>query len=87
MRLNDVVEMANEKHMKPWNDLCQQHNINSTPLTPYISSELLDYNHLYIDGSKIESTGFTYSVPTIDSDVLIKSIKHAIESNIFPSII
>ncbi|RLN20518.1 hypothetical protein BBJ28_00004205 [Nothophytophthora sp. Chile5] len=64
VRLADIVDDANEKHMQPWADLCAEHGINNTPLTPYIDKELLQHNHLYVDGSKIESTGFRYEYPT-----------------------
>jgi len=95
MRLADVVDDANDKHMQPWADLCavrtppsprggthadetrgvsliaisfvraQEHGIHNTPLTPYIDKELLQHNHLYIDGSRIQSTGFQYKYPTV----------------------
>lgn len=45
--------------------LSQQHGIHNTPLTPYIDKELLQHNHLYADGSKIEATGFTYKYPVV----------------------
>lgn len=43
----------------------QEHGIHNTPLTPYIDKELLQHNHLFIDGSKLESTGFRYKYPTV----------------------
>ncbi|KAF0700956.1 Aste57867_8526 [Aphanomyces stellatus] len=67
LRLDDVVDNANEKHMKPWSDLCNAHGVTNTPLTPYIDKELLAHNHLYVNGAKIESTGFKYAYPTVHS--------------------
>jgi hypothetical protein len=46
----------------------QEHGITNTPLTPYIDKELLQHNHLYADGSKIEATGFQYEYPTVRGD-------------------
>jgi hypothetical protein len=56
LSLEDVVDTANEKHMRPWSDICKRADITATPLSPFMSSELLDHNHLYIDGSRIEKT-------------------------------
>ena len=80
-----AVEAANEKHMRPWTDICKRANIDSTPLSPFMSSELLEHYHLYIDGTKIEKeTGFSYSIPQIDLQRLEESVVHAVETGIFP---
>ena len=65
MRLTEVVEAANENHLAPWTELLKTHDIESTPLTPFIDGELLRNKHLNVDGSKIESTGFAYEVPEV----------------------
>lgn len=88
LRLADVVDIANDKHLKPWDTLCKSNNIDRTPLSPFMSIELLDSNHLYVNGSKIErDTDFRYGVPTIQKQHLEESIQAAIESQIFPPIL
>ncbi|DAZ96287.1 TPA: hypothetical protein N0F65_008320 [Lagenidium giganteum] len=87
VRLADVVEDANDKHMKPWSDLCTEHGITNTPLTPYIDKELLQHNHLYIDGSKIEATGFSYTFPSVESTEIRGVVQEMIDQKIFPPIL
>lgn len=49
--------------------LVQEFGIEGTPLSPYVDVELLRHNHLFVDGSKIEATGFSYEVPTVRAAV------------------
>lgn len=61
--------------------------IDATPLSPFMSSEVLDHNHLYIDGSKIQKdTGFSYSIPHITLHTLNECVERAIEAGIFPDV-
>ncbi|ETN18642.1 hypothetical protein PPTG_04180 [Phytophthora nicotianae INRA-310] len=87
VRLADVVDDANEKHMQPWADLCAEHGITNTPLTPYIDKELLQHNHLYVDGSKIESTGFRYEHPTLETKEVRSVLEEMVQQKIFPPIL
>jgi len=61
LAMSTVAETANEKHLAPWSDLCKSKGITNTPLTPYLDEELLYDNALSVDGSKITTTGFSYS--------------------------
>ena len=47
----------------PWSEACTRDGINNTPLSPYLDQELLYNKHLRVDGSKIETTGFSYQQP------------------------
>ncbi|KAL4110656.1 hypothetical protein PRIC1_002347 [Phytophthora ramorum] len=87
VRLADVVDDANEKHMQPWADLCSEHGITNTPLTPYIDKELLQHNHLYANGSKIESTGFRYEYPTLETKEVRGVLEEMVQQKIFPPIL
>jgi len=79
-----VAETANEKHLKPWSDLCKQHNIVNTPLTPYLDEELL-YNNAYaVDGTKITKTGFSYKYPQVTEQSLREVINHFVSLGFFP---
>jgi nucleoside-diphosphate-sugar epimerase len=80
-----VAETANEKHLKPWSDLCKQQNITNTPLTPYLDEELL-YNNAYsIDGSKITSLGFNYKHPQMTEQTIRNTIKGFQTLQYFPN--
>ena len=83
--MKTVAEFANEKHLKPWSDLCKAKSISNTPLTPYLDEELLYNNPLAVDGNKITSTGFSYKHPKMTEAHLRESINYFIELNFFPS--
>merc|ERR1711976_888575 len=70
LKLKAVTEEINDKHLKPWSDLCKKEGILNTPLTPYIDQELLYNNSLSINGSAVESLGFTYKHPQVTEDLL-----------------
>jgi len=79
-----VAEHANEKHLKPWSDLCKAGNIVNTPLTPYLDEELL-YNDAYsINGEKIKGTGFNYQYPNVTEELIRETIQYFVDLNFFP---
>jgi nucleoside-diphosphate-sugar epimerase len=83
--MRTVAETANEKHLKPWSDLCKAKNITNTPLTPYLDEELL-YNNAYsVDGSRITKTGFAYKHPQVKEETLRQTIKGFITLSYFPA--
>ena len=85
MRLGDAVDQANEKHLEPWHSLLAKRDVGSTPLTPYMHKELLANRHLYMDGSAIEATGFSYTHPGGPTEALIRDeIEYAVSQGIFP---
>jgi len=84
--MKTVSDTANDKHLKPWSDICKSHNISVTPLTPYIDEELLYNNDLAIDGSAITGTGFQYSHPTLTLELVKASLDYHIKNGAFPEI-
>lgn len=87
LRLADAVEAANDKHLKPWDTLCRAHDIHNSPLSPYMSYELLNHHHLYVNGQALLTTGFRYLHPRITSDLLRQSIENAIQAENFPPVL
>lgn len=83
--MKTVAETANDKHLKPWSDLCKENKISTTPLTPYLDEELLYDNPLTVDGSAIKETGFTYQHPKVTSDLVKESLQYHIKNGAFPS--
>jgi len=79
-----VAETANEKHLKPWSDLCKATAITNSPLTPYLDEELLYNNSYSIDGTKITKLGFQYQYPKVTADLLKESIVYFVELSFFP---
>jgi len=86
LKLKMVTEEINDKHLKPWSDLCKENNILNTPLTPYIDQELLYNNSLSVDGSAVESLGFTYKHPQMTEELIREQIKYYVDQNLFPQI-
>eukprot|EP01132_Coremiostelium_polycephalum_P001167 gene1167-1477_t len=84
VNLKNICDEANDKHLKPWSDLCKEKGILNTPLTPYIDQELLSNNHLSVDGSLIESTGFKYDHPEINEALIREQIDYFTALNLFP---
>jgi len=82
--MKTVAETANEKHLKPWSDLCKASSIANTPLTPYLDEELLYNNATSIDGSKITTTGFVYKYPQMTEESLREIITCFVDLGYFP---
>jgi len=83
--MKTVAETANEKHLKPWSDLCKAKGITNTPLTPYLDEELL-YNNAYsVNGEKITKTGFNYAHPSLKEETLRQTINGFIALGYFPA--
>jgi nucleoside-diphosphate-sugar epimerase len=83
--MKSVTEEINDKHLRPWSELCKQGGINNTPLTPYLDQELLYNNPLSVDGSKIEATGFTYDHPILTEQALRAQVNYFVEQGLFPA--
>jgi len=82
--MSTVAEIANDKHLKPWSDLCKAHNISTTPLTPYLDEELLYDNDLSVDGQAIVGTGFQYNHAQLTPELVRESINYHLANNAFP---
>lgn len=85
-RLNmaGTVDDSNEKHLEPWSAACEKDGIHSTPLSPYLDQELLYDNHLFVNGSKIEESGFSYNYPELTPEVLKEVLDDYVETGLFP---
>jgi nucleoside-diphosphate-sugar epimerase len=82
--MKTVAETANEKHLKPWGDLCKAKGIVNSPLTPYLDEELLYNNAMSIDGSKITKIGFSYKHPKMTEGHLRETIAYFADLGFFP---
>lgn len=82
--MKTVAETANDKHLKPWSDLCKEKGITTTPLTPYLDEELLYDNPLSVDGRAICATGFVYQNEKVTEQLLRESIDYHVQNGSFP---
>ncbi|KAL6041968.1 Epimerase domain-containing protein [Balamuthia mandrillaris] len=85
LSMKSLTEEINDKHLKPWSELCKKEEIVNTPLTPYLDQELLYNNSLSVDGSKIERAGFTYDHPEMTTDLLREQVQYFVDQHLFPS--
>ncbi|EDO44998.1 predicted protein [Nematostella vectensis] len=84
LNMTSTVEDSNDKHLAPWSEACNKDKIQATPLSPYLDQELLYDKHLSIDGSKIESLGFTYKCPQPTVESLKQVVEDYIVTGLFP---
>eukprot|EP00937_MAST-01D_sp_MAST-1D-sp2_P003259 g3259.t1 len=91
LRLGDVVDDANDKHMGPWVALCRRHEVSGgSPLSPYLHRELLGHNDLCVDGRAAAAAlpGFTYRYGRgLDEAALRASVQRCIDLKLFPPIL
>jgi len=86
LSMKAITEEVNDKHLKPWSDLCKKAGITNTPLTPYLDPELLYNNSLSVDGSAIEQTGFVYDHPTVTTQDFRDIIDYYQKQKLFPPV-
>jgi len=86
LSMKAITEEVNDKHLKPWSDLCKRAGITNTPLTPYLDPELLYNNSLCVDGTAIESTGFVYDHPTLQEKHIREMIEYYRAQQLFPAV-
>jgi len=84
LSIKAVTEEVNDKHLKPWSDLCKKHGIQNTPLTPYLDPELLYNNSLCVDGTAIEATGFKYDFDRLETKHFREEIQYYSAQKLFP---
>lgn len=84
LKMDTVVNEANEQHLAPWLGLLKQHGIKNTPLSPFLHKQLLQHHHLFVDGSAIEAAGFKYAMPELTDEGLREVVQQHIVQGIFP---
>jgi len=82
--MKTVADTANSNHLGPWSVLCKEQGIVNTPLTPYLDEELLYSNSYSVDGTKITTTGFSYSHPKMSENDLREVISYFQNLSYFP---
>jgi len=86
-KMADIAEYVNDKHLKPWSEVCKAAGIGNTPLTPYLDQELLYNNALTVDGTKIcKELGFKYSKPRMTEELLRDQLKYFQDQKLFPNV-
>ena len=85
-RLNfkSITNDANEAHTPIWMSLLEERKVLNTPLSPFISHELLYENPLSVDGTAITKLGFVYSVPRCTATTVREEVAYAELQGIFP---
>ncbi|KAK3728621.1 hypothetical protein QZH41_011712, partial [Actinostola sp. cb2023] len=84
LNMESTVEESNEKHLEPWSEACEKDGVHATPLSPYLDQELLYDKHLFVDGTKIEKTGFSYQYPKPSVEALRQVVQDYASQGLFP---
>lgn len=85
LSIESILSDVNGENIKVWLDLVNEAKIeNTTPLSPYLDKEVLQTTSYVVDGSAIESTGFSYSYPKITEEVLREQVNYAVREGWFP---
>lgn len=82
--LKKVAADFNDKHMDAWQAMCKAAGIAHTTLTPYIDGELLAHNHLAVNGTAIEKSGFQYAFPQLTPETLKEQVLTYVQQGLFP---
>ncbi|KEG09891.1 NAD-dependent epimerase/dehydratase family protein [Trypanosoma grayi] len=85
IKLEELVEEANDGHMGPWSEMLKECGIAVTPLTPYLEPELLYNNPLTVDGGKLRALGFQCSCPQVTKELLEDSLNYWVALGLFPN--
>eukprot|EP01126_Amoeba_proteus_P020542 TRINITY_DN2089_c0_g2_i5.p1 TRINITY_DN2089_c0_g2~~TRINITY_DN2089_c0_g2_i5.p1 ORF type:complete len:373 (+),score=63.59 TRINITY_DN2089_c0_g2_i5:142-1260(+) len=80
-----LVGFANDEHLKPWSDACRGYGILDTPLTPYLDEELIKETPVAVDGSAIETLGFSYDHPHVTASGLTAVLDDYVDKGFLPS--
>jgi len=83
-KLDSIVNDANASHLAPWMAQIKEAGIKQTPLSPFLHKQLLQNNHLSVDGAAIEAAGFKLAVAELTDESLRDTIAQAITQGIFP---
>lgn len=87
LKLDAVVDAANENHLGVWLATLRKHGIANTPLSPFLHKSLLAHNHLCVSGAALEAAGFKYAVPELTAEGLRDPVVQAIAQRIFPPVL
>jgi len=84
MNTESIQEDVNGEIIPTWVKMTTEAKLDYSPLSPYLDTEALSNKALYIDGSAIEKTGFTYDFPTIGEAEVRGQLAHAVAEGWFP---
>lgn len=83
---NSAIKDINEKHMKPWSEICAINNIQSTPLSPYLYRDDLCIDDICLNADKLKSVGFKFTHPIITKELLEEVVNDFKSMGLFPLI-
>eukprot|EP01061_Rhynchopus_euleeides_P026930 TRINITY_DN43836_c0_g1_i1.p1 TRINITY_DN43836_c0_g1~~TRINITY_DN43836_c0_g1_i1.p1 ORF type:complete len:373 (+),score=132.14 TRINITY_DN43836_c0_g1_i1:70-1188(+) len=86
-KLDDVLADVNQLHLDAFLTLCQEHDIESGPLTTDLCKEQISGIPVSIDGTKVESLGYQYSVPNMTTDYVRHALNYWVDHGLFPPVL
>jgi len=86
LKLEELLDEANDGHLFPWERLKEANKIYNTPLSPVLDKELLYDHNIALDGSKLAALGFKCSCPRITKDLVLDAIRYWMDMGLFPKV-
>jgi len=74
----------NGEHAPTWSKMTKEAGLDYTPISPWLDEEAVLNNHLSVDGSSIESTGFSYDHPQMTEELVKQQLEDAVAMGWFP---
>jgi len=81
---SNLTAEINGEHAPTWSRMTKEAGLDYSPLSPWLDEEAISNNHLSVDGTAIEATGFAYDHPQLTEELLNRQLEEAIEMGWFP---
>ena len=84
--LRDLAEEVNEKHMRPWSEMCSKYGVSNTPLSPFIYSTQLQTLNIRAANEKLVRSHFTFNHPSLTLEAIQEVLLDCQDLGIFPKL-
>ena len=84
LKLEELLDDANDGHLFPWERMKEAHQIYNTPLSPVLDKELLYDNSVAVDSSKLQALGWKASCPAITKALVVDAVRYWMDLKLFP---
>jgi len=84
LMLDSVISKMNDRHLRTWFEILQQHKIPDSPLNVKVYREMCENTNLSVNGSLIRSEGFKIQHKWMSVQLLDDVVKSYIEEEYLP---
>jgi len=83
---SNLTAEINGEHAPTWSRMTKEAGLDYSPLSPWLDEDAVSNNHISVDGSAIEATGFAYDHPKLTEDLVKQQVEDAISVGWFPKL-